>query len=130
MKKQIVLFLLTILTLPIFAAVTVSGRVVDTDTQRPIEFVTVSVVNKSNQKTAGGALTNEFGVFNISNIQNGDYELRVSFVGYESFSRDIKVENTALVLGSISLKENAKELKEVQVVGQGSQMRFDIDIQR
>ena len=127
MKKQIVLFLLTILTLPIFAAVTVSGRVVDTDTQRPIEFVTVSVVNKSNQKTAGGALTNEFGVFNISNIQNGDYELRISFVGYESFSRDIKVENTALVLGSISLKENAKELKEVQVVGQGSQMRFDID---
>ena len=127
MKKQIVLFLLTILSLPIFAAVTVTGRVVDASTQQPIEFVTVSIVNPTSKKTVGGALTNEAGVFNISNINNGTYELRISFVGYEPYFSELKVNNMEITLGNILLKENTKELKEVQVIGQGTQMRFDID---
>lgn len=127
MKKQIVLFLLTILSLPIFAAVTVTGRVVDASTQQPIEFVTVSIVNPTSKKTVGGALTNETGVFNISNINNGTYELRISFVGYEPYFSELKVNNMEITLGNILLKENTKELKEVQVIGQGTQMRFDID---
>lgn len=127
MNKIILFSLFVLLAFPTFAAVSIHGRIVDSATQQPIEFVTVSVHNNSTKKSVGGTLTNESGVFNISNIQNGTYELRVSFVGYEPYSKEIKVEGQEITLGNIPLRENAKELKEVQVVGQGSQMRFDID---
>lgn len=127
MKRFVLGFLLTFLFLPIFSAVTVTGRVIDASNRQPIEFVTVSIVNPSTQKTVSGALTNEFGVFNISNIQRGDYELRISFVGYEPHSEKLKVQDVELALGDIPLTENTQELKELQVIGQGFQMRFDID---
>lgn len=127
MKRFVLGFFLTFLFLPAFSAVTVTGRVIDASNRQPIEFVTVSIVNPSTQKTVGGALTDEFGVFNISNIQRGDYELSISFVGYVSYSDKLKVQDVELSLGDILLKENAQELKEVQIIGQGMQMRFDID---
>ncbi|NLI72874.1 MAG: TonB-dependent receptor [Bacteroidales bacterium] len=127
MKRFVLGFFLTFLFLPAFSAVTVTGRVIDASNRQPIEFVIVSIVNPSTQKTVGGALTDEFGVFNISNIQRGDYELSISFVGYVSYSDKLKVQDVELSLGDILLKENAQELKEVQIIGQGMQMRFDID---
>lgn len=127
MKQFFLTILLAVITLPAFSAVTITGRVIDAATKQPIEFVTVAVINPANKKTVSGTLTNEAGVFNISNIKSGDYELRVSFVGYERYSAPLKVKDTEIRLGDISLKEDAKMLKEVQVIGQGTQMRFDID---
>ena len=127
MKQITLTFLLSIFTLSLFSAVTVTGRVIDATTGLPVEFVTVAVINPANKKTIGGALTNEAGIFNISNIKSGTYELHVSFVGYEPYSAPLAVQNEEINLENILLKESSKELKEVQVIGQGTQMRFDID---
>lgn len=127
MRKIILSLLLLTVTVSAFSAVTVTGRVVDSVTRQPIEFVIVSVFNPANQKTVGGMLTNQDGVFNIASVPNGKYELRISFVGYNASNREINVDGDEIRLGDILLTENAEELKEVQVIGQGSQMRFDID---
>ncbi|NLO71125.1 MAG: TonB-dependent receptor [Porphyromonadaceae bacterium] len=127
MIKQFLSFLLVLLSLPVFSAVTVTGRVLDSISQRPIEFVTVTVQNLTTDKTSGGALTNQDGVFNIASVASGEYELRISFVGYHPYSMQFTVEGSDVRLGDILVLENTTILQEVQVVGQGSQMRFDID---
>lgn len=127
MRKLILFLIFNAFAFSVFSAVTVTGRVIDAATQNPIEFVTVSIFNPTTQKTVGGALTNQDGVFNIASVPNGKYELRITFVGYEAHSKELIVESAEIRLGTIALIENAKELKEVQVIGQGSQMRFDID---
>ncbi len=127
MKKLILSLVFTVFTFSVFSAVTVTGRVIDSASQNPIEFVTVSIFNPTSQKTVGGALTNQDGVFNISSVPNGKYELRVSFVGYDAYNKELNVDGSEIRLGNIPLTENSQVLKEVQVVGQGSQMRFDID---
>ena len=127
MKKYLLFLLLHLFTITVFANVTIYGRIIDANTQKPIEFVTVSVYNPKTGKNVTGTLTNQDGVFNIPSVVNGDYELRASVVGYNSFSKPVKVNGETVALGNIPLTEDAKTLKEVQVVGQGSQMRFDID---
>lgn len=127
MKKYLLFLLLHVITISIFANVTIYGRIIDANTQKPIEFVTVSVYNPKTGKNVAGTLTNQDGGFNIPSVANGDYELRASVVGYNSYSKPVKVSGETVAMGNIPLNEDAKTLKEVQVVGQGSQMRFDID---
>ena len=127
MRKYFLFLLLHVFTISVFANVTIQGRIIDAGTQQPIEFVTVSIYNPATSKNLAGALTNQDGVFNIASVANGTYELRISFVGYSPFSKEFNVNGSDVRFGNIPLTEDSKMLKEVQVVGQGSQMRFDID---
>ena len=127
MRKYFLFLLLHVFTISVFANVTIQGRIINADTQQPIEFVTVSIYNPSTSKNIAGALTNQDGVFNIASVANGTYELRISFVGYSPFNKEFNVNGSDVRFGNIPLTEDSKMLKEVQVVGQGSQMRFDID---
>lgn len=127
MRKYFLFLLLHVFTISVFANVTIQGRIINADTQQPIEFVTVSIYNPATSKNLAGALTNQDGVFNIASVANGTYELRISFVGYSPFNKEFNVNGSDVRFGNIPLTEDSKMLKEVQVVGQGSQMRFDID---
>ena len=127
MKKLILFSLFIVFTVAVHAAVNIQGRIIDAGTQQPIEFVTVSIYNPVTSKNLAGALTNQDGVFNIASVANGTYELRISFVGYSPFNKEFNVNGSDVRFGNIPLTEDSKMLKEVQVVGQGSQMRFDID---
>ena len=127
MKKLILFSLFIVFTVATKAAVNIQGRIIDAGTQQPIEFVTVSIYNPATSKNLAGALTNQDGVFNIASVANGTYELRISFVGYSPFNKEFNVNGSDVRFGNIPLTEDSKMLKEVQVVGQGSQMRFDID---
>jgi outer membrane receptor protein involved in Fe transport len=53
--------------------------------------------------------------------------LRISFVGYNTIELPLKVSDKELDMGMIKLYEDSKRLSEVEVVGQGTQMRFEID---
>ncbi|MHB9056822.1 MAG: TonB-dependent receptor [Paludibacteraceae bacterium] len=127
MKKIISFLIFTVFTLPVFASATIHGRIIDATSQKPIEFVTVSIYNPVTAKNIAGALTNQEGIFNIASVAEGNYEMRVSFVGYTPYSKTFKVNSAEIAFGNIPLMEDANTLKEVQVIGQGSQMRFDID---
>ena len=126
MKKIILSFLVLLVSAPLFSA-DIQGRILNSETKSPFEFVTVSVINKTTQKSIGGSLTNSLGNFTIHSIQPGNYVLKVSFVGFKSVEKEITLENQKLIVPDIFLQEDSKTLKEVQVMGQGSQMRFDID---
>lgn len=126
MRKILFSFALFFISFHLFSA-DIQGKIINSDTKTPFEFVTVSVINKATQKSSGGALTNTQGSFIINSIQPGNYTLRVSYVGYKTVETEIVVSNQKLILPNIFLQEDSKTLKEVQVMGQGSQMRFDID---
>ncbi|GAL69480.1 carboxypeptidase-like regulatory domain-containing protein [Jejuia pallidilutea] len=56
----------------------VTGTVVDHN-NTPIFGANVSIIN-----TTKGTQTNENGVFEISNISDGNYTLSISFIGYRT----------------------------------------------
>src|SRR5579871_1497791 len=116
MKRLVLAFLL----ISSFAAYaqkgSVSGAIIDSLTQKPVEFATVTVLNQSGKPINGGAC-DESGKFNLAKIDKGNYQLVVSFVGYanKKISFAITDKNAIVNFGNISISPSAKMLHEVVV---------------
>lgn len=80
--------------------------------KKPIEGVTV-VIDKSNNYD----VTDENGIFSISNISKGEYKLIVSHIGFNSKTVKITVNNLEVNVPIIYLDEAENELNEVVISG-------------
>lgn len=127
MKKFLFSFLLLLLTGSVFALQSIRGKIVDESTNRPLDFVNVALLTAGNPAPTTGVVSDEDGNFYLPNVPNGKYTLRISFVGYNPIELPLNLSDKELNMGLIKLREDSKTLNEVQVVGQGSQMRFEID---
>jgi len=128
MKRILLLTVLACCMEGAFAAV-VKGRVVD-EQSAPLDFVNVAVRLDEDKSRGFGATTDEHGYFVIKDITlSGQYTMEVSFIGYKTVTKPVTIKSVTdeVKVGTIILMEDAQMLGEVEVMGQASQMRFDID---
>jgi outer membrane cobalamin receptor len=127
MKKYLSFILFLVVSFSISAANSVNGVIIDATTQSPLDFVNVTLFKQGSKTPIAGVSSDKDGVFIIPSVPNGKYMLRASFVGYNSVNQPLSIEGKPLNVGVIKLATNTKNLAEVEVIGQGTQMRFDID---
>jgi hypothetical protein len=105
--------ILSILTLLIAfcasAQVRLSGKVIDWATLKPLPNASVFIANST-----AGTKTNHDGVYTFSNLAPGNYQLLVSYVGYQTQQVDVSLvkDNDAF---NITIKPKNIELTEVTV---------------
>ena len=108
----------------------ISGVVIDSLTNKPLDYVTVSLARSTSGKNINGALTDEKGAFKIDNVSTGTYKLTINFMGYNTKIINA-VETTPAKpdnhLGKILLSPSAKVLKEVSVTGEASIIENKVD---
>ena len=105
----------------------VTGKVIDGNNLKPFEYVDVTIYDASGSKIITGGFTDIEGEFNID-VNKGSYVLKVSFMGYKTVEKAFTTGTEQEVkMGRITLKEDAKRLEEVSVVGQKSGMTLEID---
>ena len=124
MKKLFNTLLLLTFTISVFAA-EVTGKVIDAGTKKPVDFANVSVLQGSDPAPVKGTVTDEKGEFALE-LANGTYTLVVSFMGYSEQKREVTVADKPVQV-RFALREDSKVLQDVEVVGQGSSMRFELD---
>lgn len=106
----------------------IAGIILDEEAKKPVEFATVSLLNKQTGKPVDGTISDNKGRFTISKIVAGEYKLSVSFLGYETkILNHISVEKGEINVGIINLKTDAKALKEVAVTGEKSMVEDKVD---
>lgn len=127
MRKFLFVLLFAFAGIQAFALYIVKGQVVDANTKSPIDFVNVVLYKANSETPAVGVSTDTNGNFTLPKVQDGRYTLKISFVGYNPVTLPLNVDGKELNMGVIKLVENNKILKEVQVLGQGTQMKFEID---
>jgi len=128
MKKYFVAILLFSLTSSLWASSPgIKATVVDAVTLGPIEFVNVALFRQGSDKLVMGAISDKDGAINLPGVEEGNYLLRVSYVGYKTLKKEFTLKGRTLDLGEMKLVSKTKKLSEVEVLGQGSQMRFEID---
>ena len=127
MKKIVVIFLISVLSLPLMASVGIKGTIVDADDQSPLDYVNIALFKQGSKTMVTGVTTDDKGVFTIPAVANGKYYLRISYVGYSTVNHALEVNSNPVNVGIVKLTEDSKKLGEVEVVGQSSQMRFGID---
>ncbi len=104
------LFLLFITQPAIFSQVKISGEV------RNSQGVLLSGAHARLQPTFKFTITDEKGVFEFLDVAPGNYTLSISYLGVETYSENLLVENEALSL-SISLPDDPLHLQNVVVTG-------------
>ncbi|MGA0374301.1 MAG: outer membrane beta-barrel protein [Flavobacteriaceae bacterium] len=107
----------------------ISGIILDKNTNIPIEYATI--ILKKDDKILEGAISKPDGSFLLPITANGNFNIEVSFLGYQTVVKNnIGVQkNTPLDLGIISLKTTRNLLNEVVVNTQRSAIQNKIDRQ-
>lgn len=123
-KKLWSILSLLVISVSLFAA-QVTGKVIDAGTKQPVDFANVSVLQGSDPAPVKGTVTDEKGEFALE-LANGTYTLVVSFMGYSEQKREVTVADKPVQV-RFALREDSKVLQDVEVVGQGSSMRFELD---
>lgn len=113
------LFFLLLITVPSFAQnYAVRGLVRDANNGDVLIGATVSV-----PQLGLGTSTSEEGVFTLS-LPEGEYTLKASYIGYTSFTRDIRVTSGAQRI-NFNLDPVETELREVQVEAGGLRQKLN-----
>lgn len=127
MKKILSIVFFSFFIFQAFALFTIRGKVIDATTENPLDFVNVALYKQNSEVPTTGVTSDEQGNFLLPSVPKGKYSLQITFVGYNTISIPLNVSDKELNMGSIKLLENSKALKELEVIGQGTQMRFDVD---
>ena len=108
---MLVMSMITLLaSTPVHEGYTISGHVIEKDSEEDIPFATILIVG-----TDKGAVSNEVGQFKLTNLNEGEYTLRVSAVGYRTMEKTITVGSEYMVVVHFPLEEEAYVVDEVVV---------------
>ena len=117
MKKQIVLaFALALECLSAFSQ-TVTGTLRDAKSGEPMAFTNCVLLRTTDSTFVAGSITNERGAMRFEAVAAGEYLLRISAVGYDTYWQRLNVPpDTAL--GVIDIFQSSTTLQAVSVTAQ------------
>jgi hypothetical protein len=98
----------------------IKGRITD-EMKTALPFATIVLKNVLDTTLIQSTLSSDKGLFSFNNVKHGTYQLAISMVGFEIFSKtNIAVDsgNKPIDLGDIVLKASAKMLGNVTIIGE------------
>ena len=108
----------------------VTGRVIDAQTSRPVEYANMVLLDSLSGKMVNGVVSDSAGKFTINGVPPGSYKLEYSFIGYDKQRTKpftISRKQPRADLGTLSLKPSAVTMDEVTVTGEKATMITRID---
>ena len=109
-----------------FQKITVSGTVIDQETNQPLEYATITLKNKRRPDFLQGGITDAAGNFDIE-VFPGRYTIVTEYISFESDTREgvVLKENTSL--GVIALGISVAALDEIELVGERTEVEIRLD---
>lgn len=109
----------------------VSGKIIDSQSRKPIEYATVALLLEMDSSVVSGAVTDEKGNFSMTELPVGRFIISAEFMGYDTYYSDrIGISprrQTEHNLGDISLEIKAESLNEVVVEEKKPFMELKLD---
>ncbi len=111
MKNLIAIIILTCFSLTSFAQ-SINGLLIE-ESGEPLPFATV-VLNQ-NEKLVKATVSKKDGSFDLKGIDAGNYQIQITSVGYDTYTKDIEYLGSNLSLGRITIKTATENLDAVTV---------------
>ncbi len=107
----------------------VVGRVMDSDTGESMLRATVQLMKTDSTSMVAGAVTNSLGYYELKNIQEGNYVIKISYIGYRNFFHRIEVagKQKEMNAGTAILAPSSEVLQAATVTGTLRQMEVKED---
>lgn len=112
------------------AAGKITGRIMDSVSQSPVEYATISLYSAHNTRPVNGVTTGIKGTFALENLAPGNYTLTVEFIGYQPRSFGpftLGSKTPSFSLGNILLVKKAQNLASVTVTATRGLVENKID---
>ncbi|MEK9852627.1 MAG: TonB-dependent receptor [Flavobacteriaceae bacterium] len=109
-----------------FSKLKLTGIVVDKETQEPLEYATISLINKRFPERIQGGITDAKGNFNLE-VFPGQYTISIEYIGFDKINIENKVLRENEDLGRIELEIAAETLQEVELVGERTEVEIRLD---
>ena len=108
----------------------ISGKVYDSHLGQPVEYATVAILKVSDSSLVTGTVTEPNGAFS-TNVSNGRYLVRISFMGYHTFfyPKQVTIGNNSnsVNLGKIEISPNSTVMDEVRVTAERTMVEYQLD---
>lgn len=108
----------------------VRGKVVDDQSKKPMEYVSVRLFRSRDSSIVTGALTNNQGYFEIKNVPFGRYYAEIKFIGFKTKIIDsifVTPRNPEFNIGIVHFQSEPIQTKEVEVTAQKDIVSYAID---
>ena len=123
MKKFFFFLLITFFsTISYSQNATIRGFVYDKSTGEPIMFCNVFL-----QGTTIGAPTDVNGMYNISKVVAGEYNLVVTYLGYDTTQVKIILNDNQILTKNLEIQESSIKLNEVKISAEREAMRTEVN---
>jgi outer membrane receptor protein involved in Fe transport len=104
-----------------------TAKVMDGSNNAPLPYATIAIYSMRDSSLVDGGITNESGIINLQ-LKRGIYKIEFSFISYKSKTvRNVNMIKGDADIGVITLVQDAKNLDEVNIVAEKSQMEFKLD---
>ena len=108
------------------AKISLSGKVIDQETQQPLEYATITLKNARFPDRLQGGITNEEGVFNFK-IFPGRYTVTTEYISFEKDIKEGVFLRESKDLGTITLGMEVNSLNEVELVAERTEVEIRLD---
>lgn len=123
----ILTLIITLVTTSAFGQVELTGRVVDNNSEKPMEFVSIVLRRLSDEQPFEGTKTEADGSFSLRS-DSSSFHVEIRYVGYKSvFLDSVTVSDQKRDLGTIYLELIDQSLDEVTVTAEKSTTQFRLD---
>ena len=106
--------------------ITVSGQVVDQETNQPLEYATITLKNNRRPDFLQGGITDAEGKFSIETFP-GKYTIDVEYISFDTYTQEDVLLRSNMDLGTIELQIAVNSLDEVELVGEQTQVEIRLD---
>lgn len=100
---------------------TLSGKVIDTNNS-PVPYANIILLMDADSTVLNGTASDENGFFKIDNLKIGNYQLRITYLGYKPHLQNIQFEGSSQSV-TITLEESTEALSDVLIVAQRPTVR-------
>ncbi|WKB83140.1 TonB-dependent receptor [Cellulophaga lytica] len=131
MIKQTLTILILFISLLVNAqeTITITGQIIDQETQETLPFVSISVNDEATNAIVTGTISDDNGRFEIKDLKTGKYIINITYLGFETIQRKIASGglNPIFDLGKIELKSSAEALDEVTIEAKRATVNSALD---
>jgi len=130
-KTTLFSLLLLFITSTLFAQISntsqviISGKIVDTKTNQPLEYATVILKDVKTKQLSGG-ITDEKGNFSI-NTPKGTYDVSFEYISFKTVTMPNKLIDKSINFGIMKLSEDSKKLDEIVIVAEKTTVDIRLD---
>jgi outer membrane receptor protein involved in Fe transport len=128
MNRNLILIVLFFLTSYCVQAQTnILAIVVEAETQEPMQYVNVVLLNAQDSTMVDGMVTDDDGEFDFENISSGEYYIKISFIGFEPVELSVSAPPGETDLGLVPITKSSILLDEIEVTGEKSTLVSTLD---